>query len=255
MADSLFKGLPMTREEAKLASQQMMDIENQMEIAQRLGYTGDIPMNKIRMLPQGARNAAMGLYTKEGFREGFDKEGLYKLDPTFDLIRQQTGDYPIDDMVYTLGIESATPRVLAHEVRHRRDDRGEKSNRLYDAAFSQNSDEWFESVKMWQNWRNTQEDKSFTISEAEEDLLSHLIDERLPSQPIVNIYASSLPEAAEGYDGGLLNRGSRALAADMAERSVAYKRYKMYKNLKEYNEQLSKENKKRKEGLLTKGGN
>ena len=41
----------------------------------------------------------------------------------------------------------------------------------------------------------------------------------------------------------------------MADRSVANKRYKMYKNLKEYNEQLSKENKKRKEGMLTKGDN
>lgn len=254
MADSLFKGLPMTREEARLASQQMMDIENQIELAQRLGYSGDIPMNRIRMLPQGARNAAMGLYTKEGFREGFDKEGLYKLDPTFDLIRQQTGDYPVDDMIYTLGIENATPRVLAHEVRHRRDDRSEKSNRLYDAAFSQNSDEWFESVKMWQNWRNTQEDKSFTMSEAEEDLLSHLFDERLPSQPIVNIIARSLPEAAKNYDAGLLNKGERALAADMAERSVAYRRYKTYKQLEEYNKKLKKENKKR-EGMLTKRGN
>ena len=255
MADSLFAGLPMTREQARLASQQLMDIENQMEIAQRLGYKGPIPMDIVRMLPQGAPKAAMALQTKEGFRDSLRKSALKKTDPTFDLIRQQTGDYPQDDMIYTLGIENATPQTLAHEFRHRRDDRAEKSTRLYDAAFSQNEDEWMESVKMWQNWRNTQEDKSFTVSEAEEDLLSHLFDRRLSSQPIVSIIASSLPEAAKEYDGGMLNRGERALAADMAKRSVAYKRYKMYEDLKEYNKKLSKENKKRKEGMLTKGDN
>jgi hypothetical protein len=255
MADGLFTGLPMTREQARLASQQMMDIENQMEIAQRLGYKGPIPMDIVRMLPQGAPNAAMALQTKEGFRESLNKDAIRKVNPTFDLIRQQTGDYPQDDMIYTLGIENATPQTLAHEFRHRRDNRAEKSTRLYDAAFAQNEDEWMESVKMWQNWRNVREDRSFTMSEAEEDLLSHLFGASSASRPIVDIYASSLPEAAQNYDAGLLNRGERALASDMAERSVAYKRYNMYKNLKEYNKQLSKENKKRKEGMLTKGDN
>ncbi len=179
----------MTAEElrkARLASEQMVDIEFQMEIAPYFGYKGEIDPSKARY------HGIKGLSGEDSL----NKKG-YRIPPddpnnpySEEQLRPQRGSaygreivLPMEpDTVNTIH-NAATPRVWAHEYRHdRKEGISERENRLEDAFAAQNESDWEASVGDWQDQLFRQEikrvgrkkAKRVPLSTAQDSLLDNL---------------------------------------------------------------------------------
>jgi len=172
----------MTAEElrkARLASEQMGDIEFQMEIAPYFDYAGEIDPSIARY--RGIKDLSGdvdlnlgGFYVSpEDPNDPYDKADLK---PRTGRVQGVDIEIPVEPGTVSALHTRATPNIWAHEYRHQmgEDGNGERYNRLADAVVAQNEGDWESAVKMWRDqiYRDTGERP--TASEAQEDLLDRL---------------------------------------------------------------------------------
>jgi hypothetical protein len=127
----------MTAEElrkAKRASEQMGDVEFQMDVAPYLNYKGPIDPSIARFIGDTGKKTDSGLggFIGMGNNETFYDNGK-----------------PIvtDDEKGSVYYADASPKTIGHEYRHLQNEYGsELTNREYDAYNAQNKGDWDEAV-------------------------------------------------------------------------------------------------------------
>lgn len=158
-------------EQRKMEEEPFYDIKLAPEIARRIGATQglylpnrkhfiktDFPLDTKGMyIHPGKENADPRPYPYATNAQGEDVYGIL---------------LPKDDQIYEWGMKP-DPQVLAHEYRHRHGVADESVNRLYDALYSQNRDDWDNSVYMWKD-KLYRDGLVYDSAQAEQDLINQL---------------------------------------------------------------------------------
>ena len=157
----------------KAMSEQMGDIEFQMDIAPYFDYKGPIDpaiarYQGIKGLSGDVDLTLGGFYVKPN--EAYDEDELAPYKGRADGI-----SFEVPKEIGTINAvhSKATPNMWAHEYGHQLRGSGEEYQRLADAATAQNERDWESSVKMWRDFL-LRRGREVTPSEAQEDLIERL---------------------------------------------------------------------------------
>jgi hypothetical protein len=154
----------------KKAQEEFGDIEFQMDIAPYNNYQGPIDPAVSRF--HGIPGNTSKLTTK-GFAipdVDVSKETPFRYT---DQAGQET-IIPIERNTVNTIDAGATPNVWGHEYRHRnKPELTEKENRLQDGFYAQNSSDWSDAIRMYQD-KARREKRNVTKERAEKELLRDL---------------------------------------------------------------------------------
>jgi len=171
----------MTAEElrkARKASEEMGDIEFQMDIAPYFDYKAEIDPSIARYrgfkgLPGDVELTLGGFYALPNTEDSPYSEN--DLRPRTGRVNGLDIEIPTEPGTVNAVHSNATPNIWAHEYRHQmgEDGNGESFNRLADAVVAQNEGDWESAVSMWQDML-ARKGRDVMPSEAQEDLLERL---------------------------------------------------------------------------------
>ena len=239
----------MTAEElrkARIASQQMGDVEFQMDIAPYFDYAGEIDPSIARYHGwEGPGRLNLG-----GFNvpEDFTDEDIKKAERRY-RYEDKDGNIvqiPIERGTVNVVNDQAQPRTWAHEYRHEmgEDGNGEVFNRLADAAVAQNEDDWDSAVDLWQDKINRQRRRGDKVkkSEAERDLIANL--RRNANVTPRGVYAADYERGARRPDteAGWWERDSAEYERERIDKSYWFKRAKELDEFDDWAKELEERN-------------
>jgi hypothetical protein len=186
----------MTAEElrkAKRASEQMGDVEFQMEIAPYTNYTGPIDPSLARYRGakglSGDTNLTLGGFyaPPNNEKDPYTEEDLKGYEGRVQGVNVEV---PVEPNTVNAVHNKATPNIWAHEYRHKeKPGMSEDRNRLLDGALAMNESDWKSAVKFWKDKLMRKEvlkqakarkngekytAKDILNSEAERDLINEL---------------------------------------------------------------------------------
>jgi hypothetical protein len=205
----------MTAEElrkARIASEQMGDIEFQMEIAPYFGYSGEIDPSIARYRGIEGLPGDINLTKKGYYIPPNDPNNPYsekQLEPEVGSVRGKRVELPNEPGTISAIHNAAKPNVWAHEYRHQRN-RGmsEFENRIEDAFAAQNESDWEDAVDGWadQMYRSRikqvgrKKAKRPSMSEAQDALLDTLETQTKHSDYVKEFKGgASLPKDEAGF--------------------------------------------------------
>jgi hypothetical protein len=245
----------MTAEElrkARVASEQMGDIEFQMEIAPYFDYAADIDPSKARYrgiegLPGDVELTLGGFaVSEEDPNEPFSPSDLK---PYQGRVKGVEFEVPVEPGTVNAVHSKATPNIWAHEYRHqmKEDGNGETFNRLADAAVAQNEDDWDAAVTMWRD-QLRRRGKEPSMSEAERDLIK-----RLETNSMVTprgVYGADYDRGARNPAAeGLVMHGEKGeYTQDRIKKSFWKRRASELEEFDDWSEELAERNKERQGG-------
>jgi hypothetical protein len=170
----------MTAEElrkARKASEEMADIEFEMEIAPYTNYTGPIDSSIARYRGFEGLSGDTDLSLGGFYVPPEDQNDPYTDEELKGYVGQVGGvdlKTPTEPNTINAVHNQATPNIWAHEYRHKEyPGLSEGQNRLIDGSMAMNESDWNNAVKMYRD-KFKRKGKKITKSEAERELIADL---------------------------------------------------------------------------------